>query len=236
MRVTFIAHSGFLVELEEQLLLFDYSYKELPPLPDKPLTVFVSHSHEDHCNPAIFRLRTSHTRPVRYLLSRDIRLTAKRCAQWNLSEEDLAVCTTVRPDSSYELEGLSVETVKSTDLGVAFCVTAEGVSLYHAGDLNWWHWSGESDRFNENMARSYEAAMQKLAGKHFDLAFVPVDGRLGDFAALGADALLRHAGVKRLFPMHFWEDFSQSTRYARHCPDPCVEVLTMERFLQSWTF
>lgn len=31
----------------------------------------------------------------------------------------------------------------STDEGVAFLVTAEGRTVFHAGDLNWWHWEGE---------------------------------------------------------------------------------------------
>ena len=56
MRVTFLAHSGFLIELERLLLLFDWWKNELPPLPEKPLLVFASHSHEDHFSPRIFSL------------------------------------------------------------------------------------------------------------------------------------------------------------------------------------
>lgn len=48
MRVTFLAHDGFLIELDSVCLLFDWWKGALPPLPDKPLLVFVSHRHADH--------------------------------------------------------------------------------------------------------------------------------------------------------------------------------------------
>ena len=54
MRVTFLGHSGFLMESESVCLLFDWSEGELPPLPEKPLFVFASHRHQDHFQPRIF--------------------------------------------------------------------------------------------------------------------------------------------------------------------------------------
>ena len=56
MRVTFLAHDGFFIELDQVCLLFDWWKGVLPPLSDKPLLVFVSHRHEDHFNPAVFTL------------------------------------------------------------------------------------------------------------------------------------------------------------------------------------
>ena len=73
MRVTFLAHSGFFVELEGVCLLFDWWKGALPPLPsEKPLLVLASHRHEDHFNPEIFRLDAD-----AFLLGSDIRLTAR---------------------------------------------------------------------------------------------------------------------------------------------------------------
>ena len=52
MKITFIAHSAFLVEWDKFYTLFDYVYEPdytgtLPPLdPQKPLLVFSSHSHD----------------------------------------------------------------------------------------------------------------------------------------------------------------------------------------------
>ena len=37
MKITYIAHSGFLAELEHTILLFDYYQGELPELPDEKM-------------------------------------------------------------------------------------------------------------------------------------------------------------------------------------------------------
>ena len=57
-KVTYLGHSGFLAEVEDMYLLFDYYKGELPKMdPDKKMAVFVSHSHYDHYGKDIFRLR-----------------------------------------------------------------------------------------------------------------------------------------------------------------------------------
>lgn len=49
MKITYIHHSSFLVETEENYFLFDYFEGKLPQLKeDKPLLVFASHRHGDH--------------------------------------------------------------------------------------------------------------------------------------------------------------------------------------------
>ena len=49
MKVTYIHHSSFLVETDENYFLFDYFEGELPEFKeDKPLLVFASHRHGDH--------------------------------------------------------------------------------------------------------------------------------------------------------------------------------------------
>ena len=69
MKITYIHHSCFLVELERVMLLFDYMRGSLPPLDDdKDLLVFASHRHEDHFSPAVFKLAEKHPR-IRYILS-----------------------------------------------------------------------------------------------------------------------------------------------------------------------
>ena len=57
MKITYIHHSSFLVETEENYFLFDYFEGKLPQLKeDKPLLVFASHRHGDHFSPVIFEL------------------------------------------------------------------------------------------------------------------------------------------------------------------------------------
>ena len=49
MKITYIHHSSFCVELQNSILLFDYFKGELPKFDKaKKLYVFASHFHEDH--------------------------------------------------------------------------------------------------------------------------------------------------------------------------------------------
>ncbi len=69
MKVTYIHHSSFLVETDENYFLFDYFEGELPEFKeDKPLLVFASHRHGDHFSPVIFELAGKHKRLVLYFL------------------------------------------------------------------------------------------------------------------------------------------------------------------------
>ena len=84
MRVTFLAHDGFFIELDQVCLLFDWWKGVLPPLPDKPLLVFVSHRHEDHFNPAVFTLADCKA-DIQFLLGSDFHLTPHNLTKWQLS-------------------------------------------------------------------------------------------------------------------------------------------------------
>ena len=91
MRVTFLAHDGFFIELDQVCLLFDWWKGVLPPLPDKPLLVFVSHRHEDHFNPAVFAL-ADRKADIQFLLGSDFHLTPHNLTKWQLSPETAAKC------------------------------------------------------------------------------------------------------------------------------------------------
>ena len=55
MRITYIGHSGFLVETGTANFIFDYYEGEVPELNAAlPLVVFASHRHRDHYNAVIF--------------------------------------------------------------------------------------------------------------------------------------------------------------------------------------
>ena len=72
MKITHIFHSGFLVELEKSILLFDWYTGSLPELPpDKRLFVFCSHSHGDHYSPKIWELQKKHANVI-YILDEGI--------------------------------------------------------------------------------------------------------------------------------------------------------------------
>lgn len=210
MRITYLAHSGFLVETGEHYLLFDYYTGKLPVFQaEKKLTVFVSHSHQDHYNQKIFALqeRQDNARRITYVLSKDVR---KKQAEELIQKENELLF--VKAHGTYVLYNgrMQIETLRSTDIGVAYIVTVTEENgnvycFYHAGDLNRWKWEGESKAHNNNMEANYRREMEQIKGRKFDAAFVPLDPRLERFAFGGMDIFLEAAKAKIVFPMHFWK-------------------------------
>ena len=74
MKITYISHSGFAVELENHIFLFDYYKGEIPKFdPKKSIVVFASHVHHDHYVEEIFELREQYShRPCQCLPRREI--------------------------------------------------------------------------------------------------------------------------------------------------------------------
>lgn len=236
MRVTFLAHSGFFLELETASLLFDWWKGDLPPLPaDRPLLVFASHRHEDHFNPAIFSLAEG-GRDVRFLLGKDIRLTERNRTRWDLSDDAAARCLALGGGETVSpIPGVTVETLPSTDEGVAFLVSLEGKTIFHAGDLNWWHWEGEDKAWNRNMEINFKRYCEPLRGRHIDLAMFPIDPRLGEDGFRGARYFLELTDTACLLPMHQWEQFSFTQDFLAACPAFAGQVRMVERNGQCFT-
>lgn len=234
MRVTFLEHSGFFVELERVCLLFDWWKGALPPLPDKPLVCFASHRHQDHFSPAIFSLDDG-TRPIRFVLSRDIRLTEKNRSRWSLGPETAEKCLSVPAEASVQPGwGVAVETLRSTDEGAAFLVSCEGKTIYHAGDLNWWHWNGEDKGWNRSMEANFKRYLEPLRRRRIDLAMVPLDPRLEDAADWGARYLLELAQIKTMLPMHQWGKNHITAEFLQRWPQWAAVVRPVERPGQQW--
>ena len=87
MKVTYIGHSGFLVETGIANLLFDYYKGTIPKITnDLPVIVFVSHKHSDHYNPEVFRLAKQYAN-IHYFISNDIQLSEKIMEDYELTPE-----------------------------------------------------------------------------------------------------------------------------------------------------
>ena len=161
--VTYIKHSGFLIETANSYLLFDYWQGKLPELQyDKELYIFSSHAHHDHYTKDIFKLENKCQRVV-YVLSSDIK---RASSFWKKAENVIFM----KPHEEKEIDGCVISTLKSTDEGVAFLVKTEGKTIYHAGDLHWWDWPGEPEEDNKMMEQLYKAEMEyfiKNVGAHF---------------------------------------------------------------------
>ena len=199
MRITYIHHSGFLVETHRFYYVFDYASGDLPPMnPEKPVFVLSSHSHGDHYNPEIF-LKLSGMQHIRAILSDDIARPAR------------VDTLSVSPGATYTLNpGQILHTFRSTDLGVAFLIEDGEELIYHAGDLNDWVWDGEPEDWNAQMTADYRAQIallaQTLRGRSIDAAFVVLDPRQEQDYARGMCHFLENIPAKQVYPMHYWDD------------------------------
>jgi L-ascorbate metabolism protein UlaG (beta-lactamase superfamily) len=209
MNITYIGHSGFLVEWENCYWLFDYYTGEIPALdPKRKLFVFASHKHGDHFNPEILRLADQYPE-VCYVLSSDIRVVKANCGKYGVGEEILDKILSVKPHKTYELADadnniIELQTLKSTDCGVAFLLNYCGRTIYHAGDLNHWVWKEETKQSNNDMTAKFNKEMELLKDMNIDVAFAPLDPRQEEWYYLGLEKLLNTAKIGMLFPMHFW--------------------------------
>ena len=221
--IDYIGHSGFLVETETSLMLFDYYRGDLSVLDakpaDKPLFVFASHAHGDHYNPVILKLAEK-GREVHYLFSFDIRCRVRKRAAQDLGIRFLDA------DRSYEIPGLGmVETFFSTDEGVAFYIDTGTAAIFHAGDLNWWDWEGEPADWLADQARVFKREVSKISGKRIDAAFVVLDDRLEKNYDKGMRWFLSVCTPAYTLPMHFWEDRTVVKRYLAQSPQTETVIL-----------
>lgn len=219
-KVSFLYHSGFLVELPEIIFLFDYYKGVIPELDSrKNIYVFSSHRHPDHFCFEIFALAEKYPN-IKYILSRDIGKKYKKkymMEKKSLSEEVCRLITYLKEDELWEDESIIVQTIPSTDAGVAFLVQEKQTkrAVYHAGDLNWWTWEGETAEEYQTMTKKFKDCIALLKQKLermdiscLDAAFVPLDPRQKERYAMGFDFFMRHIPVTYVFPMHAFGDYS----------------------------
>ena len=210
MKITYIEHSCFLVELDSVILLFDYFKGQLPIFDkEKTIYVFSSHNHNDHFNISIFQLLKEYPN-VKYIFSRDIKRKFGRKFFYNhgVAEEVYENIEFIGSNKILETFHLKIETLNSTDEGVAFIVIADGKTIYHAGDLNLWAWSHKDESNNENMIEQFEKEIEKIKNRYFDAAFVVLDPRQGEKFHLGFDYFMKNTQTDKVYPMHFWNDNS----------------------------
>lgn len=209
-KITYLDNSGFSVETQNHNFIFDYYNGKADldgngvvspeKLARKSTFVFVSHGHYDHYNPAIFNWLKG-AGDVTYIFSDDIR-----------TYRDVIRAA---PNSSLNVNGIEIDTFKSTDEGVAFLIKADGAVIYHAGDLNWWDWEGEPKEWLRQMERDYKTQISKLKGRRINVAFAPVDPRLERNMGKGARFLIDTANIDLLVPMHYGAAARQARDFIR---------------------
>ena len=200
LEITYLLNSGFLVKTGRVLLVFD-DYADPAHAVDKAVDeadfdafyIFVSHAHFDHFDThihayadvvthSVFSEDVLHTKRARLFPAGKVAYM-KRYAEWGDGR-------------------VRVSSFDSTDVGTCFLVEAEGARIFHAGDFNWWHWTGES-RESQLLARNaFQKQMKKLEGMEADVAFFPVDGRMGEAWDMGAREFCARTSTSALVTMH----------------------------------
>lgn len=225
--VTYYHHSGFSVAVNETLLVFDYWRGEDGALPlraqltnedfagFKQVVVFVSHDHEDHFDEAIYGWDYEHL-PITYVVADDLPI-GKRGKRMKAGEKLQLGQTTIRA-------------FESTDKGVSFYVTVDGMHVFHAGDLNLWHWREESSLREITQAENaYYAAVAPLEHLPMDIAMFPVDPRMGGLFDAGANHFIMAVKPRVFIPMHWQGRPEVAVNFARQGRTKYTEVLALTK-------
>jgi L-ascorbate metabolism protein UlaG (beta-lactamase superfamily) len=216
-------HSGTAVRVNNKLLIFDY-YKDQPQQEKalqsslekgivredsfKNITeayVFVSHSHHDHYNQVIFEW-VKYCDQINYILAAEVEPEPELKNKDNLY--------LMEKDEELQVDQINISSYGSTDKGVSFLVEIEDLTIFHAGDLNWWKWKKFTEKVQKREAREYKREVDKLKGKQIDIAFVPVDPRLEEHYYLAGKYFIDQIKPALFVPLHFADNYDV-TRFFR---------------------
>ena len=137
-----------------------------------------------------------------------------------------------KQDTVSPLPGVTVETLPSTDEGVAFLIQDGQELIYHAGDLNDWVWEGEPDADNRRMTESYRRQItllaEELGGRSLTAAFVVLDPRQEKDYDRGLLYFLQQIPCDCVYPMHYWEKSEIIDRFLREHPQYQNRIMLTE--------
>ena len=218
MKIVYLGHSGFSVRLAGRLLIFDALGGVRPEKKDRAVTL-VSHSHPDHFWPEVRS----------WLLEGRSRLVTGEGLDAG------GIC--LRRGESADVDGVLVRAFGSTDEGSSFLVETGGKRIFHAGDFNLWSWRDESTREEIDAAeQAFASMLEDMRGMRPDVAFFPVDPRMGTDFDEGAVRFAQAARPALLVPMHFWDRPQAAIDFARK-PMPqgvCARALTVAGESVEW--
>lgn len=208
MRVKYLGNSGFAIGVDTTLLIFDdiskgrhIKWEALERF--SKIYVFVTHVHADHYDPEIFSYARLIHPKITFFLSGDVRREREESIPKGLS------VFYMDEGGEQNFEAISVNAYGSTDAGVSYDVHMPYgdrlIRIFHAGDLNDWHWEEEN---NPEWTREQGAEFARILGTipqkpRMDLAFFPFDPRLGKDYDRGPRRFVDAFAPVMLTPMHF---------------------------------
>ena len=217
MIITYIYHSCYLIESEDFSILIDF-YRDVRR-PDgswwindyvlgkyEDVYVLCTHSHNDHFKPEILTWK-NRKRNIHYVFSKEL-LDSKKTAKENAYYLDKL--------ETYKDEKLSIKAFGSTDIGHSFLIETEKKSIFHAGDLNNWHWAEEVEKeealtYENNFLCELELLSERA--NELYLAMFPIDPRLGREYMRGARQFVSRIRTEYFLPMHFGEHYDKANAF-----------------------
>ena len=187
MKLDYIYHSGFAIEADGVTVIIDY-YKD---------------SSETEYNKGIVH---------DYLLGRpgELYVISSHFHPDHFNRATREDATYINKGDVYEDPNIRIEAFGSTDVGVSFLIDLQGVRLFHAGDLNNWHWSEESTPQEIRKAEGdflAEVKCLQQTAPSVDVAMFPVDNRIGKDYMRGAEQFVERIKTTIFVPMHFSEEY-----------------------------
>lgn len=253
LKLTYLFHSGFVLETEGCILIFDYWMDPSNSLPNimkqakgKQVYVFASHFHADHFTRDIFKWKELYPYDhFTYILSKDIKKHHR--AQSNEADVWMAKGT-VWNDSN-----IKVSATGSNDSGVSWIVDIADLRIFHAGDLCNWYARFLANNDGKEVVYSKEFNIwinpineeKRFLGElkdirkitdSFDLVMFPVDGRIGNGYTRGARQFIQQFKTALFVPMHFvMSGFEAAWRMKPFCDDQHIPFWSIQAEGESIT-
>ncbi len=217
-----------MVELDENVFIFDYfkdnckknRYRDCGQLKpedmpkDKNVYIFVSHGHCDHYDKEVFTLNADN---VNYIFYKEIKAKDENKYIYYMDAYE-----------TLDIGNISIKTYGSTDEGVSFLVSAESRTIFHAGDLNWWHWAGETAQEKEYAKKIFFSEIEKITERNIDVVFFPVDPRLEQGYYMGGEVFIEKIQPKVFIPMHFQDTYTVTDKFKKYMSGRYeTEILTI---------
>ena len=213
MKLTYIYHSGFVIEGTSCTIIIDYfrdsddkAIKNALASFKGKLYVCASHWHPDHYNSEVLKWEKIRS-DIQYIFSDDIREKKGVSSQ---------VASFLNKGDVFQDENIRIKAFGSTDVGISFLIELEGKKIFHAGDLNNWHWDEESTPKEIREAeQAFANELQTLSDEvpHIDLAMFPVDCRLGKNYKRGAEQFVDAIHCNLFAPMHFGSKYREANAF-----------------------
>ncbi len=209
-KVVYAGHSGWFIQTENKVLIFDYwanNEADQPSLTNgtfnsnemqgKEVYVFVSHDHQDHYDQAINEW-ANQVKSINYIYGFD----PKTSWVHEKTGYDGPEFTRIKDNSTQKVNDVKVTTITSNDTGQGFLVEADGITIWHPGDHAWF--SAEDEE-----AFKKEIDFIATKGSQIDFAFLPVIGCPSrwtkEYIIEGFFYSIEKLKPKTVYPMHAFQ-------------------------------